>query len=437
MRPMWVVAMVGVLTGCASAPPPPPPVPVAPPPAPVVSWLDTLAAGAGIEVPVATDRIPLGAAGEPGGAPVVLVTPAGIFFDGAVVVRAALVEDRIEAPAAQGKRIGTSALIAQLFDAAKARNPRFQFNAPGGTTGPREPVVMIADSRAPVSLLARARNSVWHAGWQPTGWVVRDAAGAPRTLAVEDPPVCRRAAPPKVTEIQGGSRTGTPSGIAIAASAVVGACDAASQDQVIRELAELLGTCWGRTVAQVALLEGETDDATLTWVTAPDGSVEGVFAESSFLGYGADMGACILSVVKSKRHAPPSAGRCLGTTRVTYQAGEMVDRLTVEPRVGAPETLPTPLRHAECRLSAGRLGFALFPMAAGGCGAGGSIWAQIDRAGVDRLPDWLAEVAGAGGADLQTVNLRTDEKATLGDTLRALDALGRAGAKPALRMGVD
>lgn len=436
-RMTWVLA-AAMIAGCAGTKEQAPaPVPVAPPP--VADWLEVLSKADGITEPVASARIPLGPIAAPtASTPVVVVGPTGITFEGTVVVRAGVIEERIEAPAAQGRRIGGHAVIGQLFDAAKARNPAYSFNAPGGTTGPRQPIIMITDARAPISALVRAHWSVWLAGWEPSGWVVRGADGAPHVLAVEEPPVCRRSPAPRVQEFEASARSGSPSGIAIAASAVIGQCDAASQDQIFRGLAELLGTCWGRTVSQVQLLQDEKDEATISWVTSPDGSVEGVFAESSFLGYGAEMGDCVLRAVKSKRHATPKSGRCLGTTRLTYQSGDMADRLIVEPRVGEAATLAAPLRHAECRLTPGTLGFDLAPSVSDkGCGAGGSVWAQIDRTGIERLPDWLAEVAGAGGTDLTTVNLRVDDKATLGDALLALDALGRSGTKPVLRMGVD
>lgn len=435
MRPT-LCALFLLLAACGKpAPQPPPPVTVVPEP-PKPDWLTTLAEQAGIEAPTAGPLVPTAAVGvDPQAVPVVVVGPQAITFDGTVLVRAAVVEGRIDAPAAQGRRIDRHAVVGQLFDAAKAKNPAYSFNAKGGTTGPRKPVLMVADARAPMGLLERARWSVWHAGWEPTGWVVRGADG-PAVLSAPEAPRCRAQPPLRITEMEGGALAGSPSAMAISPATVVGPCAPESQDGIFRSLAELLGVCWGRTVEAVSMLQGERDDATITWVTAPDGSVEGVFLESAFIGYGAGFGDCVLRAVKSKRHAPQPQ-RCIATSRVSYQSGELADRLAVEPRAGEPKPLATPLVHAECLLSPTALGFELFGATDGSCGTGPSVWAQVQLTGLDHLSGWLGEVTGAGGTRLQSANVHVAERATLGETLAALQALGRAGEKPALRLATD
>lgn len=435
----WLVLLALLAPGCAKTPvESPPAIPVAPAP-PKLDWLAALATQTHMEVPVAGSSVPLAPIGvaAPLDTPTVVIGPDAITLDGGVVVRTAVVDNRIEAPAAEGRRLERHAIVGQLFDAAKAKNPDFAFNARGGAATPRKPVLMVADPRAPMGLLERARWSVWYAGWQPTHWVVRGPDGAPATLAAQDAPRCRPSPRLRITEVQGGSMTGSPSGLALSPATVVGPCSPQSQDQVFRSLSELLGVCWGRTVSQVSMLQGERDDATLTWVTAPDGSVEGVFAEAAFLGYGADLGDCILRSVKSKRHAAPTSGRCIATARLSYQAGEMTELLAVEPPVGTPAALATPLVHAECHLGPTALGFELAAATDGACGAGPSVWAQVQTTGLENLPHWLDEVTGVGGTRLASANVHVDEKATLATTLATLDALGRTGTQPELRLSLD
>jgi hypothetical protein len=230
---------------------------------------------------------------------------------------------------------------------------------------------------------------------------------------------------------------GSPSAIVIAPATVVGACDAGSQDRLFRSTAELIASCYGRSVSRVALLEGERDDAVLSWVTAADGTVEGVFAEAGFVSYAPELGECLLRVVRSVRHEPPQSGRCIATARVAYESGEMLDRVFVEPPAGTPVKIEAPLTHLQGRLSPVTLAIRLSKGDEHGCPGTAFVAAELERTGIDRLPAWLDEVVGREALAIAQATLQVDEKVTLGDMLLGLDAMARAGGQAKLALGVQ
>ena len=433
---LWVGALAGACAGSVETSKPSV-AKEAPPPAPA-DWLAPIEAQATLVIPEVSAKIPLGPIGIPLGpigspAPddglLIVVGPKGLLLNGQNVLSGRLVDGAVDLPGAEGRRIEGSRVITQLFDAAKARNPTYRFNE---TAPPERPAVLVVDQRTPAGLIARIERSLHFAGFRTIGPVVRGPDGQPQALTLPAPPRCPERKAPALPQVTGSHLQGSPSALVLTPTVLAGACDPESQDAVVRSLADSLAGCYARTVSRIALLQGEQDEAILSWVTAPDGSVEGVFVEAGFVSYSPDLGDCLLRTLKSARHRAPEHGRCIATLMMRYGAGEMLDRLVTAPRSGEPKHLASPLTHIEAWLPSPVLKFELSHDGPDHCPEGPAVAAQLEATGRTGLPRWLGEVVGKGEVVPLGINLRVGPKVPLSDVIAATEALYAVGGAPAV-----